>query len=95
MLFGASMAAQKYGPPLVGTAETISAIPKPTNIATAVGSLHVIRFVASETERTEEANDYPSYRHDTRATRVQTVLEEPIEGHWRTSKRVCAGLRTW
>lgn len=30
---GASIAAQKYGPPLVGIAETISAMPKPTNIA--------------------------------------------------------------
>lgn len=88
------MAAQKYGPPLVGTAETISAIPKPTNIATAVRSLHIFLFVAFEAERTEEADDYPSYRHDSRATGVETILEEPIDGQWEMDRRVCAGLRT-
>jgi hypothetical protein len=30
--FGASIAAQKYGPPLVGCADVISAIPKPTKV---------------------------------------------------------------
>lgn len=30
--FGASIAAQKYGPPLVGCADTISAILRPTNM---------------------------------------------------------------
>ena len=30
---GANIAAQKYGPPLVGIADTISAMPRPTNMA--------------------------------------------------------------
>lgn len=33
MCFGARIADQKYGPPLVGIADTISAIPAATNIA--------------------------------------------------------------
>lgn len=83
MFLGARMAAQKYGPPLVGTAETISAIPKPTNMATQVlsGPIQFALVSAPATRRTEEADDDPSYRHDSRAACVQAILEEPAGGH--------------
>ena len=83
MLFGPSMAAQKYGPPLVGTAETISAIPKPTNIATAVGSLLVIRFVASETNVLKKLTTI----HPTDMTPGPPVFRP----YWKSLSRVIGG----
>ncbi|KAL8627305.1 hypothetical protein Q9189_006997 [Teloschistes chrysophthalmus] len=71
---GARMAAQKYGPPLVGIADTISAIPKATNIA---GHLFSISPLCSlMIRRTEETDDDPSNRHHTWPSGVQAIREE-------------------
>lgn len=72
---GASIAAQKYGPPLVGIADTISAMPKPTNIAA-----NLVRsstcFALFGYRRTEEADDNPSHRHHTWTSGIQAISEE-------------------
>ena len=43
---GDNIAAQKYGPPLVGIAEVISAIPRPTNIVKKQTTIHPIDITA-------------------------------------------------
>ena len=91
---GASLAAQKYGPPDVGMAETISAMPRATNMATRPLEESIRRGKGL----TEEADDDPSYRHDPGASSVQAIAEEATDNMIRrfsTPGKARDGRHTW
>jgi hypothetical protein len=79
---GASVAAQKYGPPLVGMAETISAMESPTKkVMKATGRFprqveRLVSSVQSFSKRrydTEPHTDEPSAGHNGGSSGVQTI----------------------